>query len=70
MTWQVYRAVKVPIIGMGGIMSTEDALAFFLCGASAVQVGTANFVNPQVMPSIIDGLSNYLKKHKLRASGS
>ena len=67
MTWQVYRAVKVPIIGMGGITSTEDALAFFLCGASAVQVGTANFVNPQVMPSIIDGLSNYLKKHKIKS---
>ncbi len=67
MTWEVYQAVKIPIIGIGGIMSTEDALAFFLCGARAIQVGTANFVNPQTITSIIDGISNYLKKNRLKS---
>ncbi len=67
MTWQAYKAVKIPIIGMGGIMNAEDALAFFLCGASAIQVGTANFVNPQAMPSIIDGIKRYLKRNKLKS---
>ncbi len=67
MVWQVYQAVKVPIIGMGGIMSTEDALAFLLCGASAVQVGTANFVNPQIITNIINGIGDYLKRNKLKS---
>jgi dihydroorotate dehydrogenase (NAD+) catalytic subunit len=67
MTWEAYKVVKIPIIGIGGIMSTEDALAFFLCGASAIQVGTANFVNPQTITNIIDGISNYLKKNKLKS---
>lgn len=67
MTWEAYQAVKIPIIGIGGIMSTEDALAFFLCGASAIQVGTANFVNPHAITDIIDGISNYLKKNKLKS---
>lgn len=66
MTWQVYQAVKIPIIGIGGIMSAEDALAFFLCGASAIQVGTATFVNPQAIIHIIDGISKYLTKNKLK----
>jgi len=67
MTWQAYQAVKIPIVGIGGIMSAEDALAFFLCGASAIQVGTANFVNPQTIANIIDGMSKYLTKHKLKS---
>jgi len=67
MTWQAYQAISIPIIGMGGIMNTEDALAFFLCGASAIQIGTANFVNPQAMPNIIDGIKHYLKQNKLKS---
>jgi dihydroorotate dehydrogenase (NAD+) catalytic subunit len=60
MVWQVARAVKIPVIGMGGIMNAEDAIEFFLAGASAIQVGTANFINPAVCIEIIDGINNYL----------
>ncbi len=60
MTWEVAREVKnVPLIGMGGIMCAEDALEFILAGASAVEVGTGNFVNPRVTLEIIEGLENY-----------
>jgi dihydroorotate dehydrogenase (NAD+) catalytic subunit len=61
MVWQVARAVKVPVIGIGGIMSAEDALEFIIAGATAVQVGTANFVNPRATMDIVDGLVNYLE---------
>jgi dihydroorotate dehydrogenase (NAD+) catalytic subunit len=60
MVWQVAQAVKVPVIGIGGIMRAEDALEFIIAGASAVQVGTANFVNPHTTMEIIDGLRDYL----------
>ena len=60
MVWQVARVVKVPIIGIGGIMSAADALEFVIAGASAVQVGTANFVNPHVTTDIIDGIEKFL----------
>ena len=60
MVWQVAQAVKVPIIGMGGISCWEDAVEFFLAGASAVAVGTANFADPAVTMKICDGLSDYL----------
>lgn len=63
MVWQVARAVKVPVIGIGGIMSTEDALEFIIAGASAVQVGTANFVNPRITMEIIEGLANHLETY-------
>ena len=56
MVWQVARAVKLPIIGMGGIMTGEDALEFMLAGASAVAVGTANFVNPRATLDVVDGI--------------
>lgn len=65
MVWEVFRKVTIPIIGMGGIMDTESALEFFLAGASAVSVGTANFVNPGVSSEIIAGIKTYLKKNKL-----
>lgn len=58
--WQVYRAVSLPIIGMGGITTTEDALEFILAGATAVAVGTANFINPRATVDIIEGLEKYL----------
>ena len=60
MVREVYKKVKIPIIGMGGIMDHKDAVEFMLCGASAVQVGTANFVDPSAMPDIIKGLKSYM----------
>lgn len=60
MVWQVASKVKVPVIGIGGIMNAEDALAFFIAGASAVQVGTANFINPRATIDIIEGIETYL----------
>lgn len=60
MVWQVAQAVDVPIIGMGGIRSTEDAVEFFLAGASAIAVGTANFTDPSITMKIADGLERYL----------
>lgn len=60
MVWQVAQSVDIPVIGVGGIMSTEDALEFMLAGASAVQIGTGNLVNPDTTERIIDGLIAYL----------
>ena len=60
MVWQVARAVKIPVIGIGGIMNTDDAIGFFLAGASAIEVGTASFIDPQISVKIIDGISHYL----------
>jgi dihydroorotate dehydrogenase (NAD+) catalytic subunit len=60
MVWQVAKAVKIPVIGMGGIMTTSDALEFFLAGASAVQIGTASFIDPLASIKILEGISNYL----------
>lgn len=63
--WQVSKAVKIPIIGIGGIMSAKDVVEFMLVGASAVEIGTANFVNPSVCKQIISDLSDYCTRHKL-----
>lgn len=63
MVWQTYKAVKIPIIGLGGIMSANDALEFIMAGATAVQVGTANFVDPSVTEKIVDGLAEYCCRH-------
>lgn len=60
--WQVYQAVSLPIIGMGGIATAEDALEFILAGASAVAVGTANFVNPKAAVEIVAGIESYLEQ--------
>lgn len=65
MVWQVAQAVHVPIIGMGGIMSAEDAVEFFLAGASAVAIGTANFTDPSCISKISDDLAAYLTAHRL-----
>lgn len=67
MVWQVYNAVKIPVIGMGGIMNATDAIEFMLAGSSAVQVGTAIFKNPFIPLQIIDGIEEYLKRHKLQS---
>jgi dihydroorotate dehydrogenase (NAD+) catalytic subunit len=65
MVWQVSQSVKIPIIGLGGIMNATDAIEFFLAGASAIQVGTANFIDPLASIKIIDGIDNYLNHHKI-----
>ncbi|MCX6231845.1 MAG: dihydroorotate dehydrogenase [Bacteroidetes bacterium] len=65
MVWQVAKAVKIPVIGMGGIMNAADAIEFMLAGATAVQVGTANFIDPAVCPKIIDGIEDYLIRHRI-----
>ena len=65
MVWQVAQMVKIPIIGVGGIMTGEDAIEFFLAGASAVQVGTANFVDTQAPIRIVEEIKEYLSKHKI-----
>ena len=66
MVWQVVQASNVPVIGLGGIVSLEDALEFLIVGAKAIQVGTANFVNPQVTLEIIAGLEDFLGQQGLR----
>ncbi len=65
MVWEVYKKVKIPIIGMGGIMDVASALEFFIAGATAVAVGTGNFVNPQATIEIINGLKKYCQENKL-----
>ncbi len=65
MVWQVAQVVNVPVIGIGGIMKAEDALEFFIAGASAVQVGTANFINPHVTMDIIDGIEAFLAERNI-----
>jgi dihydroorotate dehydrogenase (NAD+) catalytic subunit len=63
MVWQVARSVDVPVIGIGGIMTVEDALEFLIAGATAIQVGTANFVNPRATMDILEGIEGYLIDH-------
>ena len=63
MVWEACKAVKIPVIGLGGISNYRDVLEFMLVGASAVQVGTANFSNPLVIPEILEGLENYMIKN-------
>lgn len=63
MVWQTAAAVKIPVIGMGGIASWEDAVEFMLAGATAVQIGTYNFVNPAISIKIIDGMNDYCNRH-------
>ena len=67
MVWQTYKAVKIPIIGLGGIMNAGDAIEFFLAGATAVQIGTANFIDPAVAVKVIDGINDYLELHHAKS---
>ena len=64
MVWQVAKAVKIPVIGLGGIMNWKDAVEFLLAGASAVQIGTANFIDPTVTIKVAEGINDYLNRHK------
>ena len=67
MVWQVAQAVKVPVIGMGGIMNAADAIEFMLAGASAIQIGTANFVEPTVTIDVLRGIEAYMERHGIES---
>jgi len=67
MIWQVAQAVRIPVIGLGGIMNAADAIEFMLAGASAIQIGTANFIDPTVTIKVIDGINDYLDRHKFKS---
>lgn len=66
MVWQVFQTVNIPIIGIGGIMKVEDALEFIIAGARAIEIGTANLVNPRVTMEIIEGMEKYLAKNNIK----
>lgn len=66
MVWQVLQRVSVPVIGIGGIMTAQDALEFLILGAKAVQIGTANFINPHATIDILEGIRNYLRSNKIK----
>ena len=66
MVWQCSKAVKIPIIGLGGIMNATDAIEFMLAGATAIQVGTANFINPSVAEEIVDGINKYCDRQGVK----
>jgi len=63
MVWQVAKVVKIPVVGLGGIMNASDAIEFMLAGASAIQIGTANFIDPTVSVKVVDGINEYLDRH-------
>jgi dihydroorotate dehydrogenase (NAD+) catalytic subunit len=65
MVYECAQAVRIPVIGMGGIATTDDALEFIIAGATAVQVGTANFVDPFIWPKLLHGITAYLQRHQL-----
>ncbi|MBO7316482.1 MAG: dihydroorotate dehydrogenase, partial [Paludibacteraceae bacterium] len=65
MVWQVSKAVNIPIIGLGGIMNATDAIEFLLAGASAVQIGTANFIDPSITVKVVEGIEEYMQRHGL-----
>lgn len=66
MVWEAYNKIKIPIIGMGGIMDTASALEFLLAGSSAISIGTANFINPRVSLEIISGLKQYMAENNIQ----
>ena len=67
MVWEVFNAVKIPIIGMGGISNWQDAIEFILAGSRAIQVGTYNFIDPTVSVKIVDGINEYLDRHNIES---
>jgi dihydroorotate dehydrogenase (NAD+) catalytic subunit len=66
MVWQVYNTVKIPVIGMGGISNAADAIEFMLAGATAIQIGTYNFIDPAVSIKVIDGIVDYMDRHNIK----
>lgn len=67
MVWQTYNAVKIPVIGMGGISSWQDAIEFILAGSSAIQIGTHNFIDPAISVKVVDGIKEYLDKNNINS---
>lgn len=67
MVWQVSKVVKIPVVGLGGIMNATDAIEFMLAGASAVQIGTANFIEPDVTVKVIEGINSYLDQNGFKS---
>lgn len=67
MVWQTYKAVKIPIIGMGGISNWKDAVEFMLAGATAIQIGTYNFIGPAVSEKVVDGINDYCDRHGFKS---
>lgn len=65
MVWQVARAVNIPVVGLGGIMDASDALQFIMAGATAVQVGTANFIDPAASVKVVEGIEDYCERHNI-----
>ena len=63
MVWQVARAVRIPVVGLGGIMTAEDAIEFLMCGATAIEIGTSNFIDPAVTLKVRDGINEWLDRH-------
>ena len=63
MVWQVAKAVKVPVVGLGGIMNARDAVEFLMAGASAIEIGTANFIDPAVTVKVVQGINDFLDSH-------
>ena len=66
MVWQVAKAIKIPVIGLGGISNATDALEFLMAGATAIQIGTANFLDPAVTMKVIDGINTWLDTHGVK----
>ena len=65
--WQVAKAVKIPVVGLGGIMNATDAIEFFLAGATAIEIGTANFIDPETTVKVVDGINEYLDRHNFKS---
>jgi len=67
MVWQVAKVVKVPVVGLGGIMNATDAIEFLLAGATAIELGTANFIDPAITVKVVDGINDYLDRHGFKS---
>lgn len=67
MVWQVAKAVKLPVVGLGGIMNATDAVEFLLAGATAIELGTANFIDPGITVKVVDGINEYLDRHGFKS---
>lgn len=65
--WQVAKAVKIPVVGLGGIMNATDAIEFFLAGATAIEIGTASFIDPETTVKVVDGINEYLDRHNFKS---
>lgn len=68
MVWQTYKAVKIPIIGLGGISNWKDAVEFMLAGATAIQIGTFNFIDPTISVKVVDGINEYCDRHGFKSA--